>query len=53
MSKNIVFFLNQICGRGTTDIVYNLAKYNQILLNNNSKILTLKKLQIQTQSICN
>lgn len=42
MSKNIVFFLNQICGRGTTDIVYNLAKYNQILLNNNSKILTLK-----------
>jgi hypothetical protein len=42
MNKNIIFFVNQICGRGTTDIVYNLAKYNQRLLNNNSKILTLK-----------
>lgn len=42
MNKNVVFFVNQICGRGSTDMIYNYAKYNQIILNNNSKILTLK-----------
>ena len=39
--KRIAFFTNQICGRGTTDIVLNYAKYNQTLLNNQSIIITM------------
>jgi len=39
--KRIVFFVNQLCGRGTTDMIYNYAKYNEVLLGNKSIIMTL------------
>ncbi len=42
MNKNIIFFTNQLCGRGTTKILFDYAKYNQLILNNKSKIMTLK-----------
>ena len=39
--KRVVFFVNQLCGRGTTDMIYNYAKYNEVLLGNKSIIMTL------------
>ena len=38
---NIAFFVRQFTERGTEVAIYDYAKYNKHILNNNSKLLTI------------